>query len=48
MADDHVRVTYNEVHKLIAKASERIQTDFKPDILIAIGERTVATFELNI
>jgi hypothetical protein len=37
MADDHVRCTYNDVHKLIAKASERIQEEFKPDVIIAIG-----------
>lgn len=48
MADDHVRVTYNEVHKLIAKTSERIQAEFKPDVIIAIGKRTVANFELKV
>ncbi|KAG8823924.1 hypoxanthine-guanine phosphoribosyltransferase [Serendipita sp. 401] len=37
MADDHVRCTYNDVHKLIAKASERIQSEFKPDVIVAIG-----------
>jgi uncharacterized protein len=37
MADDHVRCTYNDVHKLIAKASEPIQEQFKPDVIIAIG-----------
>lgn len=36
MADDHVRVTYSDVHKLIGKAAERIQ-EFKPDMIIAIG-----------
>ena len=37
MADDHVRCTYNDIHKLIGKASERIQSEFKPDVMIAIG-----------
>jgi len=37
MADDHVRCTYNDIHKLIAKASEPIQEQFKPDVIIAIG-----------
>jgi uncharacterized protein len=39
MADDHARVTYNDVHKLIAKVSERIAAEFKPDVIIAIGKR---------
>lgn len=43
MADDHVRCTYNDIHKLIAKASERIQSEFKPDVIIAIGGGSVAT-----
>ncbi len=48
MADDHIRVTYNDVHKLIAKASQEIQAEFKPDVIIAIGKRTVANFELKV
>ena len=42
MADDHVRCTYNDVHKLIAKASERIQSEFAADTIIAIGGGSVA------
>lgn len=34
---EHLRVTYNDVHKLIQTSAERI-AEFKPDILIAIGE----------
>lgn len=34
---EHIRVTYNDVHNLIKKAAERI-AEFKPDVLIAIGE----------
>jgi hypothetical protein len=37
MADDHARCTYNDIHKMIAKAAERIQAEFKPDMIIAIG-----------
>lgn len=38
MADDHVRVTYQDVHKLIGKTAERIQHEFRPDVIIAIGQ----------
>jgi hypothetical protein len=37
MTDNHVRRTYNEIHKLIGNAAEKIQTEFNPDLLIAIG-----------
>ncbi|CAG7847131.1 Hypoxanthine-guanine phosphoribosyltransferase Short=HGPRT; Short=HGPRTase [Serendipita indica DSM 11827] len=38
MSDGHERVTYSDVHKLIGKAAERIiQSNFKPDLIIAIG-----------
>jgi hypothetical protein len=37
MADDHARCTYNDIHKMIAKSAERIQAEFKPDVIIAIG-----------
>ncbi|KAI9440556.1 PRTase-like protein [Lactarius indigo] len=33
---EHIRVTYNEVHNIIKKSAEQI-SEFKPDILIAIG-----------
>lgn len=36
-APEHFRVTYNDVHKLIQASAERI-AEFKPDMLIAIGE----------
>jgi hypothetical protein len=34
----HVRATYNDIHKLIRAASEKIDSEFKPDLFIAIGE----------
>ncbi|PVG04493.1 PRTase-like protein [Serendipita vermifera] len=37
MADNHARCTYNDIHKMIARAAERIQAEFKPDVIIAIG-----------
>ena len=37
MADNKIRVTYNDVHNLIRRASSKIATDFNPDLLIAIG-----------
>ena len=37
MDDNHVRLTYNEIHKLIGAASAKIQEEFAPDVLIAIG-----------
>jgi len=35
--DDHVRPTYNDIHNIIRRASEKIADEFKPDLLIAIG-----------
>jgi len=37
MVDNHIRLTYNEIHKLIGAASAKIQKEFAPDVLIAIG-----------
>jgi len=37
MVDNHIRLTYNEIHKLIGAASTKIQEEFAPDVLIAIG-----------
>lgn len=34
---EHLRITYNEVHNLIRETAKKI-ADFKPDVLIAIGE----------
>ena len=34
---EHLRMTYNEIHKLIRASAEKI-AEFKPDTLIAIGE----------
>lgn len=36
--DNHVRLTYNEIHKMIARTATTIQAEFAPDVLIAIGE----------
>ncbi|KAH9004727.1 PRTase-like protein [Lactarius hatsudake] len=33
---EHIRVTYNEVHNIIKRSSKQI-SEFKPDLLIAIG-----------
>ena len=39
----HIRVTYNDVHNIIKAASEKI-ADWKPDLLIAIGEFSYVKF----
>ena len=39
----HIRVTYNDVHNIIKTASEKI-ADWKPDLLIAIGEFSYVKF----
>lgn len=36
MEPEHIRATYEDIHKLIRSTAERIK-EFKPDILIAIG-----------
>ena len=33
----HILPTYNEIHKIIAHSSEKIASEFRPDLLIAIG-----------
>ncbi|KAL7007217.1 hypothetical protein EMMF5_003056 [Cystobasidiomycetes sp. EMM_F5] len=35
--DGHLRVTYNDIHKLIKNAAEKIKTEFRPDLFVAIG-----------
>lgn len=37
LPDDHYRITYDDIHLLIAKTAKEILTTFSPDILIAIG-----------
>lgn len=37
MEPDHLRVTYNDIHKVILGASYDIAEKFKPNMLIAIG-----------
>ncbi|KAG2042511.1 hypothetical protein BDR03DRAFT_990244 [Suillus americanus] len=34
---DHVRSTYNDIHNIIRGASDKIASEFKPDMFIAIG-----------
>lgn len=33
----HFRVTYNDIHNLIRKATPSLAADFNPDLLVAIG-----------
>jgi len=33
----HVYATYQDIHKIIGRASEKIQAEFRPDLIIAIG-----------
>ena len=40
----HLRVTYNDIHKHIRAASERIRSEFQPDLFIAIGESVEMSF----
>ncbi len=44
MVDNHIRLTYNEIHKLIGAASAKIQEEFAPDVLIAIGSVPIMIF----
>lgn len=37
LPDDHYRITYDEIHLLIAATAKQIHTLFQPDVLIAIG-----------
>ncbi|OCH93641.1 PRTase-like protein [Obba rivulosa] len=46
MEPEHIRATYEDIHKLIRASAEKIK-EFKPDILIAIGffpARVLRTF----
>ncbi|KNZ44307.1 hypothetical protein VP01_92g12 [Puccinia sorghi] len=36
-ADQHVRLTYEDIHNTIAHASDTIRDEFEPEIMIAIG-----------
>ena len=42
---EHLRVTYNDVHNLIRASAQKI-AEFKPDMLIAIGARSLFTSAL--
>lgn len=48
MVDNHIRLTYNEIHKLIGTSSAKIQEEFAPDILIAIGTVLIMVFSSNL
>lgn len=37
LPDDHYRITYDEIHLLIASTAKQILTTFSPDVLVAIG-----------
>lgn len=34
----HVRATYNDIHDLIKASAAKIGPDFKPNMIIAIGQ----------
>jgi hypothetical protein len=42
---EHFLVTYNDVHNIIKKAAEKI-SEFKPDLVIAIGRETLICMRL--
>lgn len=44
MVDNHIRLTYNDIHKLIGASSAQIQEEFAPDVLIAIGSVPIMAF----
>jgi hypoxanthine phosphoribosyltransferase len=48
MVDNHIRLTYNEIHKLIGASSAKIQEEFAPDVLIAIGSVPIMIFSTNL
>jgi len=48
LVDNHIRLTYNEIHKLIGASSAKIQEEFAPDILIAIGSVPIMVFSGNL
>ena len=37
LPDDHYRITYDEIHLLIAKTAKQIHSTFVPDVIVAIG-----------
>jgi hypothetical protein len=41
----HIRATYNEIHEIIKNSSAEI-AQWKPDMIIAIGELTLSHHEL--
>lgn len=40
---EHLRITYNEVHNIIRESAKKV-AEFKPDMLIAIGEKSILSF----
>jgi hypoxanthine phosphoribosyltransferase len=34
---EHLRVTYNDIHNIIRATADKIESEFKPDMFIAIG-----------
>jgi len=44
---EHFRVTYNEVHNIIKRSAEQI-SEFKPDLVIAIGRETLISYALHL
>lgn len=44
---EHIRVTYNEVHNIIKKSTEQI-SEFKPDLVIAIGREILISYALHL
>jgi hypothetical protein len=44
MVDNHIRLTYNDIHKLIGGSATKIQEEFAPDVLIAIGSVPTMNF----
>ena len=38
---EHLHVSYNDVHNIIKASAQKIQEEFGPDMLIAIGMRSV-------
>lgn len=43
----HLRVTYNDIHNLIRKATPKIANEFNPDLLVAIGAPNLITFRAS-
>ncbi|EMD39059.1 hypothetical protein CERSUDRAFT_63970 [Gelatoporia subvermispora B] len=47
MEPEHIRATYEDIHKLIRSTAEKIK-EFKPDILIAIGASGLGFFPARV